>query len=134
MEGVNSNSSSPRPSILVVEDEPLVRMFLVDALQDAGFKVMEAATGDEGLAVLEEGVTLTAVITDVEMPGKTDGFALARISHELYPNAAILVFSGRAFPAKHMLPPGARFLDKPVSLSKLVSTVSEMIEQAGRNL
>jgi CheY-like chemotaxis protein len=58
-----------RPLILVVEDEALVRMTLVGVLEDAGFKVIEAAHADEALRVLSAVSGIHAVVTDVEMPG-----------------------------------------------------------------
>ena len=63
--------------VLVVEDEPLVRALTVDALEDDGFNVLEAATGDYALTVLRGRNDIRAVVTDVEMPGQIDGFALA---------------------------------------------------------
>jgi CheY-like chemotaxis protein len=57
-----------RPLILVVEDEALVRMTLVDVLEDAGFKVIEAVHADEALRVLGTVPGIGAVVTDVEMP------------------------------------------------------------------
>lgn len=69
----------PRALILVVEDETLVRMTLVDVLEDVGFKVIEAAHADEALRVLSTVSDIHAVVTDVEIPrGSIDGFELAR--------------------------------------------------------
>ena len=68
-----------RALILVVEDEALVRMMLVDVLDDAGFKVMEAAHADEALHILAAAPDVQVVVTDVEMPrGSINGFELAR--------------------------------------------------------
>jgi len=67
------------PSILVVEDEVLIRMVIADYLRRCGYKVIEAAGADEAVAVLgREDVVLDVVLSDVEMPGTMDGFALAR--------------------------------------------------------
>ncbi|MET0527202.1 MAG: response regulator [Microvirga sp.] len=68
-----------RPLILVVEDEALIRMTLVDVLEDANFKVIEAAHADEALQVLKATSGIQGMVTDVEMPrGSINGFELAR--------------------------------------------------------
>ena len=100
-------------AILVVEDESLLRMVAADMLDAAGYRVIEAETGEEGLAALNDGTPIAGLLTDVQMPGTIDGFALARIVHERHPHAAILIVSGNARPAAGALPPGAPFLRKP---------------------
>ena len=64
--------------VLVVEDEPLVRMFAVDLLEDEGFTVLEAENADAALAVLRARLDVRVLFTDVDMPGTLNGFALAR--------------------------------------------------------
>ncbi len=61
--------SEPRMVILLVEDEPLVRMFLSDLLDEAGFKVFEAVSSDEAISMLQARPDVQAIITDIEMPG-----------------------------------------------------------------
>src|SRR5690242_12753864 len=65
-------------TILVVEDEPLVRMDISEALRHHGYRVLEAANGDDALKLLAEGKTIHLVFTDVRMPGRSDGFDVAR--------------------------------------------------------
>ena len=66
-------------TLLVVEDEVLVRMHISDYLRDCGYRVIEAASGDEALVVLQEPeLQVDMVLSEVEMPGETDGVALAR--------------------------------------------------------
>jgi two-component system, response regulator PdtaR len=85
--------------VLVVEDEPLVRALTVDALEDDGFNVLEAATGDYALTVLRQRDDIRAVVTDVEMPGQIDGFALAHIARKMRPELASLWFQDACSPA-----------------------------------
>jgi two-component system, response regulator PdtaR len=59
----------PRPVVLLVEDEPLVRMFNADVLDEAGFRVIEAVNADEAVALIEVRPDIRAVVTDVGMPG-----------------------------------------------------------------
>ena len=99
--------------VLVVEDEPLVRMHAVDLLEDEGFTVIEAGTGDEGLAFLRARPDIGVLFTDVDMPGSLDGFALAHLASLDFPSVAVLIVSGKAEPAEGQLAPGARFFGKP---------------------
>jgi two-component system, response regulator PdtaR len=65
--------------VLVVEDETLVRMFMADFLDEAGFKVFEAVNADEALTVLKARPDVQVVVTDIEMPaGSMNGLRLAR--------------------------------------------------------
>src|SRR3712207_8452483 len=89
----------PRAVILVVEDETLVRMFMTDFLDEAGFKVFEAADSDEALAVLQARPDVKAVVTDIEMPaGSMNGWELARVVRERWSGVGVVVTSGRARP------------------------------------
>jgi CheY-like chemotaxis protein len=66
-------------TILVVEDEVLVRMVICEYLRDCGYRVIEAASADEAMLVLrQDDLAIDAVLSDVEMPGSMDGFALAQ--------------------------------------------------------
>jgi CheY-like chemotaxis protein len=66
-------------TILVVEDEVLVRMVIAQYLRDCGYRVIEAASADEAIIVLKQSeLRVDAVLSDVEMPGSMDGFGLAR--------------------------------------------------------
>jgi CheY-like chemotaxis protein len=62
------SQSEPRMVVLVVEDQTLVRMFMADFLDEAGFKVFEAVNADEALTVLQARPDVQAVVTDIEMP------------------------------------------------------------------
>ena len=115
--------------VLVVEDEPLVRALTVDALEDDGFNVLEAATGDYALTVLRGRNDIRAVVTDVEMPGQIDGFALANIAREMRPELPIIVTSGRMQPGFGREAPDARFVSKPFSPTRLAGLVRELISE-----
>ena len=81
-------------SILIVEDETLVRMGAAEHLRDVGFTVIEAASGEEARAVLEAGVRVDVVFSDIMMPGDLDGLALAEWIGELPSAPAIVLASG----------------------------------------
>jgi CheY-like chemotaxis protein len=116
-------------SILVVEDETLLRMMAVDMFEDAGFTVFEAQSGAEGAQLLADHVSIGGLFTDVEMPGDVSGFDLARMAHERYPSVAIMVVSGRAAPQLHDMPPGAKFVGKPYDTQAVVGLFAELMPE-----
>lgn len=86
---------SAQPSILIVEDEMLVRMFAVDALEDAGFRVLQAGDANEAMAALTQASALAAVIVDMGLPDRSGDQLAAqlRVTHQDLP---ILIASGRS--------------------------------------
>ena len=75
---ISSDRSTRSATIVVVEDEVLVRMVVADYLRYRGFRVVEAGTADEAIRVLGTGERVYVVFSDVQTPGSPDGFALAR--------------------------------------------------------
>lgn len=108
--------SSTIPFALVVDDDPIILMDASGILEDAGFRTHEANDGDAAILMLPEYAhTITLLFSDVDMPGDTDGFALARHVAELYPWIEIVIASGRVKPEDGDLPDKATFLSKPFS-------------------
>lgn len=122
-------SSQPRPSVLVVEDEPLLRMVMVDELEEAGFNVVEARNGDEGMRALNDNPDLAALLTDIEMPGSVNGMMLARITSKLYPHAAVIVMSGRVWPGQTELPAKTKFFGKPFRHDDVIKALHDLMGQ-----
>ncbi len=83
------------PSVLVVEDEALLRLDIVDSLEEDGFRVLGAGDSDEAIAILESRQPIDLVFTDVEMPGQLDGLALSKLVAVRWPTTRIIVTSGR---------------------------------------
>lgn len=81
-------------TVLFVEDDPLVRQTVMLALEHAGFTVIEAASGDEALVLLEAGSPVEFVFSDVVMPGEINGVELARIVTDRYPHLHVVLASG----------------------------------------
>ena len=109
--------------ILLVEDEVLVRMVVADVLSEAGFTVLESASAEEALRLLETRPDVQVLFTDVNMPGALDGLGLAQTVHERSPGVGILIGSGRIRPGVGELPVGARFITKPYAPSTLTDAV-----------
>jgi len=117
------------PVVLVVDDEPLVRMTAADELEEAGFQVLEAANADEALDVLEECADEVQVLfTDVNMPGSMDGMALAEQVHRRWPHVLLLISSGYARPHPDEIPDHGHFVPKPYIGATLVRHISEMMK------
>ncbi|PNU06004.1 response regulator [Novosphingobium guangzhouense] len=116
-----------REEILVVDDEPLLRMVLVDLFEDAGFRVEEAGDAGEALELLKAHPSIRIVVTDIQMPGSMDGLRLANYIHDAYPPIALIVCSGAISPDGGALPQSAIFMPKPVDHAVLLRTVSKML-------
>jgi CheY-like chemotaxis protein len=110
----------------VVDDEALIRMVLAEELADAGFKVVEAASGDEAVALMAGGLHVETVVTDVRMPGARDGVALAAWMAEHRPGVPVVVLSGYDLPpsAKCVNPAVIAVLPKPYKPAEIVKLVA----------
>ena len=84
----------PSTTILVVEDDVLIRMDLADYLRECGYHVIEASNADEAMAVLQSGREVGVALADVQMPGSMDGFGLARWVRANRPNTKVILTSG----------------------------------------
>ncbi len=98
----------------------ILRFAVVDALEDAGFEVLEAGNADEALVLLE-GAQVDAVFTDVNMPGSTDGLGLMARVRALSPGTRVIVTSGRARLGAFDLASGVSFAAKPYVHEVIVS-------------
>ena len=116
-----------QPVVLLVEDEPLVRLTQVDILREAEFWVVEAQDADEAFELLKARPEIDAVLTDVNMPGSIDGFEFARLVRQGWPEVGVLVISGKAGPGPGDLPPNATFLHKPVRPNKLIAALQDVM-------
>lgn len=87
-------ASAPSPTILVVEDEILVRAVAAANLPDCGFDVIEAGDADEAIRILQAGIRVDIVFSDVNMPGSLDGFGLALWLRRERPDLKFILTSG----------------------------------------
>jgi CheY-like chemotaxis protein len=117
--------TQPLVRILVIDDEPIIRLDAREILEDAGYVVTEAASADEALPLLADGEATEAILTDINMPGTLDGLELARIVDGLMPEIAIVLMSGKELPRRENLPLKATFVAKPFSASALLQRVAE---------
>lgn len=114
-----------RPHILVVEDEPLIRMSTVASFEDLGCTALEASSADEAVGLLAENPSIEVLFTDIQMPGDLDGLEFAHRVRRQFPDIKIVLSSGRILPPKAALPQGARFLAKPYYYIDILSIAQD---------
>lgn len=114
-------------TVLVVEDETLVRMDISDQLQDMGFKVLEAANADEAVEMLLANPDIQVMFTDVDMPGGMDGLKLAAAVRDRWPPIKIIVTSGHRRVQLSDMPHDSRFFGKPYRPADIANAVREMM-------
>jgi two-component system, response regulator PdtaR len=111
--------------VLVVEDEPIVRMMAVDCVEEAGLEAIEASNADEALRVLRGCSAIDIVFTDVRMPGTIDGFQLARVIASEWPATQVMVTSGHVASDEAMGSGAHRFFPKPYRPDVLIAAFRE---------
>jgi two-component system, response regulator PdtaR len=116
-------SGTKAPAILIVEDEPLVRLCAVEAVEASGYEVVEAANADEAIAILESRTDIRVIFTDIHMPGSMDGLKLAHAVRHRWPPIKIIVTSGCERIAPEDLPDGGRFFAKPYDPAEIRETL-----------
>ena len=109
--------------ILVVEDELLIRVFVSDLLRDSGYDVIEAVDGDEALDVLNAGVAVDLVLSDVRMPGSTDGLALLKFVRDKLADLPVIITSGHLEPDVALAAGASHFLAKPFKVEEALKVV-----------
>jgi DNA-binding response OmpR family regulator len=111
--------------ILFVEDDPTILDIGIEILREASYEVVPAINADIGLILLEEGLPFRLLITDIVLPGRLDGFALARRAKEIVPKIEIIYATG--FPdvagVRSRGAPWGRTLLKPYGRDELLNTV-----------
>jgi CheY-like chemotaxis protein len=117
----------PTPKILIVEDEFLIRLTLAEALAEDGFAVAEAASGDEALAMLQEDASIELLLTDIQLPGKLDGIALARAARRHAPLLPVIFMTGRPDSTTNAAPSQLDvFIAKPYLPSEVCATARRL--------
>jgi CheY-like chemotaxis protein len=121
---------SAQGNVLVVEDEPAVRGLVMEALGELGLQTIEAIDGPGGLEVLQSGVRIDLLVTDVGLPG-LNGRQLADAGRLARPDLKILFMTGYAHKAavgNGMLETGMELITKPFTIDQLSSKIRTMLE------
>lgn len=126
----NHTQQSDARTVLVVEDETMVRMPIAEYLRDCGYNVVEAGDASEAIAAMDAETPVSLVFTDIRMPGKMDGFGLAEWFQSHHPDVPVLLTSGyhggRSSPGISI--PGTRFIEKPYSQNQVARRIAALLD------
>jgi CheY-like chemotaxis protein len=117
--------------VLVIDDEPLVRMLIVDVLEDLGCVVTEASDGPSGMKVLQSDACIDLLVTDVGLPNGMNGRQVADAARALRPDLKIIFVTGYAENAvlNHgHLDHGMSIVTKPFNMADLARRVRETLD------
>ena len=130
--GPAQSTAISRGTVLVVDDEDLVRSMIATMMEDAGFDVMEARDGLEALTFLERnGADIAALVSDIKMPG-IDGLELTRRVAARWPGVALVLVSGYPTDGRMSdVPESAVFVSKPFRLDDLANAVGRALAHKG---
>ncbi|WP_027576492.1 response regulator [Bradyrhizobium sp. WSM1743] len=111
-------------SVLLVEDDPLIREFVVEALREAGYHVIHASTGEEALEWCKRRAA-DVLVTDVRLTGQVDGWQIAERCREHDPELPVIYATGFS-PSTPRPVPGSRIVKKPFQPDEIVRMVKEL--------
>jgi len=118
-------------TVLVVDDEPTVRMLVTDVLTDLGYTVVEAADSPGGLKLLQSDVPIDLLISDVGLPGGLNGRQMAEAGRQTRPDLRVLFITGYAETTvigEDELPAGMAVLTKPFAVEALTARVRQLLQ------
>lgn len=113
-------------TVLLIEDEPLIRMGTSAMLEDSGFMVLEAANADEAKVIVAAHPEIAVVITDVQMPGTMDGLEFASLIHRDYAHIPVLITSGLTGLQEAREHGAASYLSKPYTAQAIQNALDGM--------
>lgn len=119
-----------RPTVLIVEDEVLIRLSIAEELRDQGLQVLEAADAEEALAVLASSLPVHVLFTDLRMPGRLDGVGLSRYAREHYPQIKLVLTSGQPLD-EYARASADVFLAKPYDQREVVREIESLLGEFG---
>ena len=134
MPAPRSDAAGQDVSVLLVEDEELVRAITAEQLRDLGFSVLEAPDGSAALKVLRSDSRVDMLVTDVGLPGGLNGRQVADAARERRPRLPVLFITGYAGSVlDKQLAPGMQIIGKPFALEALARRVKQMLDAPAEN-
>ena len=121
------NTSADRPTILVAEDNEILRLLASDLLEEHGYTVVEADSAEEAIKVMEKRKDVRLLFTDIQMPPGCDGLELAREVHKRWPKVLLVITSGQVQPTRAEIADDGRFIAKPYRAKDLLAQIDDLI-------
>jgi PAS domain S-box-containing protein len=122
--------AEPGETVLVIDDEPTLRMLVIEVLEELGYAALEAADGPAGLAVLRSDARIDLLVTDVGLPGGMNGRQVADAARQARPGLKVLFITGyaeNALISHGHLDPGMHVMTKPFAMETLAARIRAVI-------
>jgi two-component system, response regulator PdtaR len=123
-----TNGNPAARTVLIVEDNALLKLFAVNLVEAAGFTAIDASNADEAVSILENRTDIALLVTNVVMRGGMDGVELAHTVHNRWPAVKTIVVSGRAGLSEHDLPPTTLLVSKPYHDEELIFEIRSLMD------
>ncbi|QDZ06843.1 response regulator [Sphingomonas panacisoli] len=123
------------PLLLLVEDDPIIRTSLASALEDGGYRLIEAANGTEAIEAIDSGKQFSGVVTDIQIGAGVDGWEIGRHARHRYPQVAVVYMTGDSaadWSAEGV--PNSMLLQKPFATAQMITAVSTLLNVADVSL
>jgi CheY-like chemotaxis protein len=115
------------PTVLIVEDEPIVRLYESELAEGAGFLTLTAGNAEDALEELEGPVEVQILLTDIRMPGSMDGLELIETVHRRWPDIKVVIASSHVIPSDGTLDGDAVLVRKPFTPNQLISALLSVV-------
>lgn len=119
----------PDATVLIAEDDAILRFTLAMELRQSGYRVREAANAAEAETILDTGAAVDLIVTDIEMPGGRDGLSLAKSIRARKPQIGVIVVSG-TIPDDSIVGVADAFFGKPYDVRRVISHVKALLERS----
>jgi CheY-like chemotaxis protein len=126
---MTQKTAADHPTILVAEDNELLRLTTSELLDDHGYTVVEARSAEEALELMEKRKDIRLLFTDIQMPPGCDGLELAREVHNRWPKVLLVITSGQVQPNRADIADHGLFIRKPYLARDLLHKIDDLIEK-----
>jgi CheY-like chemotaxis protein len=128
----SAKNGAHSPVVLVIEDELFLRLNIVSCLQEAGYAVVEAVTGEEAIALCHSDTSIDVVFTDVNLGGYASGWDVAECFRTVRPGVPVVYTSGRSLDAGRCVG-DSTFVPKPYRESDILNACQRLTAGTRRN-
>ena len=125
MQVPSESGEDPEHTIMIVEDELLLRLYLANQLHSAGFEIIEVQSGDEAVKILATNIDVDLILTDIRMPGQVDGLGLVSFVKRQERRIKVILLSAYV-EADSDSPADASFA-KPVRIEVLLAKIRQLL-------